>query len=146
MHKSLQTVTLGILLVGAGLASCGQALQVEAPLAILSQTVQVTPIKKLQSLENPGTLAERSVYLQGRVGHEVPLLGGQAYQLQDQTGTIWVVTASTELSPGDEVLIEGIIQYESIPIAGQEWGEVYVREREQLERVASPATLSVPEI
>jgi len=52
-----------------------------------------------------------------------------AYQLQDSTGTIWVLTNQAGLQLEDKVLIKGNIHYQSIPLAGKDFGEVYARAR-----------------
>lgn len=75
-----------------------------------------------------------TVYVKGTVEKQAPFLGTGAYQVQDATGTIWVVTQESLPSQGDEVLLKGQVKYQSIPIAGQELGEVYVDEVEQLQR------------
>ena len=75
-----------------------------------------------------------TVHLQGKVAQVVPLLEQWAYQLQDSTGTIWVLTNQASLQLEDKVVIKGNIRYQSIPLAGKDFGEVYVQELEQLER------------
>ena len=77
---------------------------------------------------------ESTVYLRGKVVKRVPLLERQVYQLQDLTGTVWVVTKRAKLQLKDEVLIKGNVRYQSIPQAGKDFGEVFVVEQEQLER------------
>lgn len=145
MDQRFAIVSLGLLGLMSGLLGCDRGLQSgNSPnvlLPVLSASARTTPIEQI--LAQPEAAHNRTVYLQGQVGHQVPLLEGQAYQLQDATGKIWVVTSSTELIPGDEILIKGVLQYESIPIAGQERGEVYVEEQEQLERTTA-ATSMVP--
>jgi hypothetical protein len=37
---------------------------------------------------------------------------------------------------GDEVLIKGQLQFQSIPVGGQDLGEVYIQEEQQLQRKA----------
>lgn len=82
-----------------------------------------------------------TVYLQGKVEKRAPFLGaGGAYQLQDATGSVWVITNKTLPNQGDEVSIKGSVNYESIPVAGLELGEVYIKEQEQLQR--KPASKS----
>ena len=73
-----------------------------------------------------------TVYLQGTVGDRVPLLKGQVYQLQDQTGKIWVLSSKRDLQSGDLIRIKGLVRYEAIEIAGQDRGEVYIEEQQQL--------------
>ena len=50
----------------------------------------VTPIKTL--LDDPGRYDHQTVRIAGTVGHSVGVLGYGAYQLDDGTGTLTVVT------------------------------------------------------
>ncbi|MBW4637362.1 MAG: DNA-binding protein [Gloeocapsa sp. UFS-A4-WI-NPMV-4B04] len=79
-----------------------------------------------------------TVYLQGKVAHHVPLLGWQMYQLQDPSGKIWVLTDQKDLQLNDKVLIKGNVHYQSIPLAGKDFGEAYVRQQQQLEHTPAP--------
>ena len=74
------------------------------------------------------------VYVRGTVKQVVPFVGNAAYELEDSTGNIWVFT-STIPAPksGEEVLIQGQVKYQSIPISGQEFGEVYIEQVKRLE-------------
>jgi hypothetical protein len=57
--------------------------------------------------------------------------GAAVYQLQDQTGKIWVLTTDASLEPGERLLVKGKVRFESIPIAGQELGEAYIEEHKR---------------
>jgi hypothetical protein len=85
----------------------------------------ITPIRQL-TLKRDG---QTTVYIQGKVEKRVPLLKQQAYQIDDSTGKIWVVTNQTGLQEGDKVVIKGKLRHQSIPIAGHEYGEVYLEEQ-----------------
>jgi len=78
-----------------------------------------------------------TVKLQGTVGSLVPLVHAQVYELQDATGQIWVLSShhplKPALKPGQRLLIQGLVRYEPIEIAGQNLGEVYIEEQQQLE-------------
>lgn len=74
-----------------------------------------------------------TVYLKGQVSDRVPLINAQVYQLQDSTGKIWVLTRKSTPKVGDRVYIKGQVQYEKIPIDGQDFGEAYIKEQEQLD-------------
>lgn len=87
---------------------------------------------------NPKQDNDATVYLQGKVAHRVPLLDWQMYQLQDASGKIWVLTEQKDLQLADKVLIKGNIRYQSIPLAGKDFGEVYVQEQQQLEHTPAP--------
>jgi hypothetical protein len=82
--------------------------------------------------QNPSGV--RTIYLQGEVANRAPFLAGGAYELQDATGTIWVIANQTLPEIGDKVTVRGQVQFQSIPLGGRDLGEVYVQEEAQLER------------
>ncbi len=96
--------------------------------------VNVIHIRDINSKQDKNT----TVYLQGKVAHRVPLLELQMYQLQDASGRIWVLTDQKDLQLNDKVLIKGNVRYQSIPLAGKDFGEVYVQEQQQLEHTSAP--------
>jgi hypothetical protein len=112
-----------------GLLSCGRLPQSAMNAINIRPRVDVTNIRDIQPRDN-----ESTVYLQGEVTKQVPLLEHRVYQLQDATGTIWVLTNQTGLQPQDKLLIKGNVRYQSIPLAGKDFGEVYVEEQQRLER------------
>lgn len=112
-----------------GLLSCGSLPQSSMNAINLRPGVATTNIRDIKPQD-----FKAKVYLQGKVAQVVPLLEQWAYQLQDSTGTIWVLTNQAGLQLEDKVLIKGNIRYQSIPLAGKDFGEVYVQEQEQLER------------
>lgn len=75
----------------------------------------------------------KTVYLTGKVVHLAPFVDNAAYQLEDTTGNIWVVTTEDPPQLGREISIKGKIQYQSLPFAQQEFGDYYLIELEQLE-------------
>ncbi|NES84062.1 MAG: DNA-binding protein [Moorea sp. SIO2B7] len=89
----------------------------------------LTYIGELQQQQN----RRSTVYLKGKVGNQAPFLRSGAYQLQDSTGSVWVITDQRLPTQGDEVLIEGKVEYQSILVEQQDVGELYVIELKQLE-------------
>ncbi|WP_275571008.1 DNA-binding protein [Kamptonema sp. UHCC 0994] len=78
---------------------------------------------------------ESQVYLKGKVESRAPFLGTGAYQLQDNTGNIWVVTKQTVPQTGEEIFIKGLVRYKGITfkeLPAKDLGEVYIEEIEQL--------------
>lgn len=124
-----------VLLLGGGLVGCSNS----APLGLsgLSSSAggNVTKIGTIQQNQNTTT-----VYLQGRVINRAPFLTNGAYKLEDATGTIWVLTNQALPNIGDEVTLEGQVQFQSIPLGGQDLGEIYVQEQRQMERKARQPT------
>ncbi len=82
-----------------------------------------------------------TVTLGGNVGKHAPFLGSSAYQLEDSTGTIWVLTTHPLPPSHTTVRIKAKPTFTSIPLAGKEQGEVYV---EELEREGDSGQSSVP--
>lgn len=135
LHRKLTRYTLiwgtfYFFLLG-GLSSCGSLPQSSLNVINPELGVKVTNIRDLKPQQNNGAI----VHLTGKVAKQVPLLERRVYQLQDSTGTIWVLTNQTTPQPGDRVLIKTQVRYQSIPLAGKEFGEVYVEEQEQLDRI-----------
>ena len=75
----------------------------------------------------------KTVYLTGKVVHLAPFVDNAAYQIEDATGKIWVITTHPTLKLGQQISIKGKIEHQSLPFAEQELGELYVVELEQLE-------------
>lgn len=122
LNKTVQIGSLSLMM--AGLWGCTN---------LVKSGVGVTDIEQIHSnWQNKDT-----VYLKGTVENIAPFLQSGAYQLQDATGSIWVMTNSTLPNLGDQMVMKGQVTYQSIPIAGQELGEVYIKELEQLERQSS---------
>ncbi|MEY3401325.1 MAG: hypothetical protein AN487_10350 [Anabaena sp. CRKS33] len=81
----------------------------------------VTPIQKI-SQKNQDT----TIYIQGTVEKTAPLIKKKAYQINDSTGKIWVITNQRNLVIGEQVILKGDVRYKSIPLADQEYGEIYL--------------------
>ena len=120
------------LVLASGFFSCGNL-----PLSQLNLGFNVASIGDIQQKRQ----VDSEVYIRGKVENRAPFVGNAAYQLQDGTGTIWVLTNQALPQLGDEVLLKGEVRYKSITLkelAGKDLGEVYVEEMEQLKR--TPAT------
>lgn len=120
-HSATITLRLGLtLLLLLGLLSCGNLGQFGRN----AIGANITQIQNLKSQQNSNT----TVYIQGQVEKRVPLLNKYAYQIKDSTARIWVVTNQTSLREGEQVVIKGKVRHQSIPLAGKEYGEVYLEE------------------
>ena len=67
--------------------------------------------------------------MQGKVEKIAPLIQKKAYQINDSTGKIWVITNQGNFQVGEEVVLKGNVQYKSVPLAGKEYGEIYLEEK-----------------
>lgn len=95
---------------------------------------QITPLSDI-----PAGVSGEQALLQGEVRQQIPLLNQSLYQLQDSSGSIWVLTAGPPPAVGEQVLIQAQIHYEQILLQGQDIGEHYA---EELERLEAPAEAS----
>ena len=117
-----------LLILTSGLLSCGNL-----PLSQLNLGFNVASIGDIQQKRQ----VDGEVYLRGKVENRAPFVGNAAYQLQDGTGKMWILTKQPLPQLGDEVLLKGEVRYKSITVkelANRDLGEVYVEEMEQLNR------------
>ncbi|MBE9208525.1 hypothetical protein IQ244_18695 [Nostoc sp. LEGE 06077] len=107
-----------------GISSCGSWRLPEIKGSNFIFGSNVTPIEKIPAKPDKPT----TVYIQGKVEKQVPLMKQWAYQINDSTGKIWVITNQKNLQKGTQVVLRGKVSYKSIPIAGKDFGEVYITE------------------
>ncbi|MEH1833824.1 MAG: hypothetical protein V7L29_17570 [Nostoc sp.] len=107
-----------------GLSSCNSLPSSGLNGVNLKIGTNVTPIREIKPKQDNQAI----VYIQGQVEKQAPLMKQWAYQINDSTGKIWVVTNQKNLAKGAQVVIKGKVRYRSIPLAGKELGEVYLEE------------------
>lgn len=108
------------------------------PVRVRLQVALGQPIAIATIHQNP-FLAGITVTVEGIVGDRVPLVGGQIVELQDGSGSLWVVSADTTRQPGESARIRGNVQVEAFDTDAIP-AEVYLVER--LPDIPSP--LSIP--
>ena len=86
--------------------------------------MNVTQIQKVTK-QNQDT----TVYIQGKIEKIAPLIQKKAYQVNDSTGKIWIITNQGNFQVGEQVVLKGNVQYKSVPLAGKEYGEIYLEEK-----------------
>ncbi len=86
----------------------------------------VTPIAAAS--QNRGA----TVYLAGTVERQLPLVDQGLYELADDSGSIWVLSAEAPPPVDASVALRATIQYEQILLQGQDIGEYYAEELERL--------------
>jgi hypothetical protein len=110
-------------IVGIGAIACVAASPLRFPL--LSLLNRPSAIADIQAMPFWFRLP---VCIEGIVGDRAPIVNGQLYQLKDSTGSIWIVSPDTGLQLGQAIKIKGTLQFQSIVIAGQEQGELYIEQ------------------
>jgi hypothetical protein len=110
-----------IAFVLTGLTSCN---------TLVESGLGVTPINAIEQ----NWQKHSKVYVKGTVQQVVPFVDSAAYQLADESGNIWVfIQKEPPPKQGEQVLIEGQVKYQSIPISDREFGEVYLEQVKRLE-------------
>lgn len=120
-----------LLIFTSGLVSCANL-----PASQFNLGFNVAKIGDVQQKRQ----VDAEVYLRGKVENRAPFVGNAAYQIQDATGTMWILTKQVLPQLGDEILLKGKVRYQSIKLkdlAGKDLGEVYIEEIEQLKRIPS---------
>lgn len=80
-----------------------------ATMALVAGCASVTPIRQL--LDDPGRYDGKSVKIEGRVKESAGAFGLGTYQVQDNTGTLTVVSQSNGAPrSGDKIGVQGIFQ------------------------------------
>ena len=126
------------LLVGAllafGVGGCTPSDTPEAPTAEQEDSAVRLPSLRLpgRSAEPVETLmadrADDTVAVVGTVTQRAAVLDGWLYQIQDDTGSLWVLSDRTEPVVGAQATVQGILRYEAIVVGEIDAGDVYLEE------------------
>ena len=110
----VRKIGVGMVLIWVGMSGCSG----------------VTSVRRVQ--ENPHrNWFNETVQLRGTVVDRAPMIDAVVYQLQDETGEIWVLSAEPGVERGDRLLVRGTVRFESILIEELELGEAYIEETER---------------
>lgn len=134
IHISLPTRwRSGILpLLLGGILGCQQAaVAPPEPTPIAALSAIASPPVEIETETETETETPTEVYLVGEVKESVAFIESGAYLLQDESGEIWIYTDNALPAVGARIAVVGEVEYQSIPIDARNWGEMYVREREQ---------------
>ena len=70
---------------------------------------------------------DKTVTVSGEITQKAAMLDGWLYQLQDESGSVWVL-GQTEPDLGDLATVEGAVRYEAIVVGEVDAGEFYLEE------------------
>ena len=84
---------------------------------------------KIEEIKNHPDL-KTTIKVKGTIKKIIPLLGRKAYEISDQTGSVWVITEQKIPAVGEVVSIEGILKYQDILIDGENLKEFYLQQVE----------------
>jgi hypothetical protein len=81
------------------------------------------------NIKDVGLKRDRVVQVQGKINAEAPLMGGlKAYEVKDETGSVWVVTSRSIPAIGSQVNVQGKVRLEKIDLAGKDQSTVYLEQ------------------
>ena len=72
--------------------------------------------------------ADQSVQVKGKVITVAPMIKQVAYEVQDSSGSIWVMSQKQPPKLDSEISTTGKVKFESIQVEGQEIAERYILE------------------
>ena len=73
---------------------------------------------------------DRVVQVEGKINAQAPLMGGlRAFEVKDETGSVWVVTSRSVPATGSQVNVQGKVRLEKIDLAGQDQSAVYLEQQ-----------------
>ncbi|MDJ0516695.1 MAG: hypothetical protein QNJ74_10730 [Trichodesmium sp. MO_231.B1] len=116
-----------IMFLVTGLISCNQITQTAIKLNL--------NVSRIDQIQTKGKV-DNQVYLKGTVESRAPFIETGAYELTDDTGSIWIFTTAELPKIGTEITIKGKIRYQSIIVSelgNQDVGDFYIEELERIE-------------
>ena len=120
-----------------------------APLALLgcgwleALSGQPQPTDLESVLTQAAAADGQTVVVRGTVRDRVPLLQGEVYRLEDDTGSLWILNPNPAdpadaVNLNDVVTVEGQLRYAQIPVSDRNFDELYAIEQRRLEHNRAP--------
>ena len=81
-----------------------------------------------------------TVQIKGTVIRGAPLLAGALYEVQDDSGTVWVLSAESSPSASAMVSVVGTVQVEAIAVEGIDISDFYLRETSRTTTAEEPSS------
>lgn len=117
-----------IIFLASGLISCNQ---------ITEMAIQLDfNVSRIENIQRRGKI-DNEVYLKGVVESRAPFLETNAYELVDNTGSIWIFTTAELPKIGTKMIIKGKIRYQGIVVpqlGNKDVGDFYIEELERREQ------------
>lgn len=120
------------------LVSCGSSVNpgTLSPAEQILSVLDLGGVTKVKDIEQKSP--HFSVHVKGKITAIAPFASGlRAFEVQDETGRIWIVTKEKVPSKGSAVVVKGTVRHKKISIAGQDQSTVYLEQNGTL----TPVTL-----
>ena len=80
----------------------------------------------------------KTVQITGKVTELAPLIRSAGYRLQDDTGSVWIITSNSLPILETEITVEGRVQIQDIMIENKNLSQLYLVELQKLSQVSEP--------
>ncbi|MBW4441328.1 MAG: hypothetical protein KME10_08860 [Plectolyngbya sp. WJT66-NPBG17] len=116
-------------LVAVCLSAIGCSASPNLPAASNNVLTMLEPGERVK-IREVGAKRDRTVQVEGKIKAQAPLMGGQrAYEVQDETGSVWIVTGRSVPAIGSSVNVQGKVRLQKIDLAGQDQSTVYIEQQ-----------------
>ncbi|BAU11768.1 hypothetical protein LEP3755_22710 [Leptolyngbya sp. NIES-3755] len=111
------------------LSAIGCSASPNLPVASSNIITALQPGERVK-IREVGSKRDRVVQVEGKIKGQAPLMGGQrAYEVQDDTGSVWIVTKQAIPATGSSVTVSGTVKLQKIDLAGQDQSTVYIEQQ-----------------
>lgn len=130
---ALAGMGLGVVLAGSVLGGCtvaevsSETPAAEAPARLPAFRLSSQPATAIDSLTDEQV--DDTITVSGKISQRAAVLEGWLYQVQDETGSLWVLTDRDAPEVGDSVTVEGAVRYEPIVVDDINVSEFYLEEK-----------------
>ncbi|MGY6530234.1 MAG: hypothetical protein ACXITR_09920 [Cyanobacterium sp.] len=96
-------------------------------------------------IEDIATLPQDNVQIkiEGTVKNVIPLVNGYAYELEDTTGSIWVVTTGEKPEVGQKITSQAMVKHQEIIIGENDMSSFYLQEVIEEEAISEEEDMDV---
>ena len=138
---ALSSACVGIVLAGSVLSGCTTTEvspdAAEVPVQLPTFRLSSRPATAIDSLSD--AQVNETITVSGKIAQKSPVLEGWLYQVQDETGSLWVLTDRDAPEVGESVTVEGAIRYEPIVVGEIDASEFYLEEKTHQQTPNRPA-------
>ncbi|MGG6267984.1 hypothetical protein ACQ4M3_15670 [Leptolyngbya sp. AN03gr2] len=111
------------------LSAIGCSASPNLPVASTNVITALQPGERVK-IRDVGSKRDRVVQVEGKIKGQAPLMGGQrAYEVQDDTGSVWIVTSRAIPATGSSVTVSGTVRLQKIDLAGQDQSTVFIEQQ-----------------
>lgn len=116
-------------LVALCLSAIGCGTSPNLPVASSNVITMLQPGERVKA-RDVGSKRDQVVQVEGKIKAQAPLAGGQrAYEVQDDSGSVWIVTNRSIPPVGSSVTVSGTVRLQKIDLAGQDQSTVYIEQQ-----------------